>query len=224
MNEFGLGVQILNDSYGNTRKTGLGLTYAYHLDLGNAGYLSSGLTPKFYQFSINQENYFYFDNNDDVISNAKEGKMVFDIDFGLYFYNDNYYAGFSALNLLESNLNFGSNNSDDNRMLRDFLIMGGYNLSLTDNIEITPSFLAGFNSAASYIDIGAKALIKDMIWAGLSYKSINTLSFMAGVKYQKYYLGYAFDYSMNDISKYTSGTHEILMGINFGKIQNTARL
>jgi len=43
---------------------------------------------------------------------------------------------------------------------------------------------------------------------------------MLGIKIKKYYLGYAFDYTMSNIKRYTSGSHEILLGINITEGKN----
>jgi type IX secretion system PorP/SprF family membrane protein len=223
MDQYGLGVQLVNDTYGNTRKTGIGITYAYHLQLGEP-MLAFGLTPRFYQFSINQENYFYFDNNDEIISKAREGKIVFDADFGAFLYADNYTAGFSVCNLLQANLDFGNSGSGENRMLRNYLIFADYTWESSDEFHLTPSALVDINMVTSYVDIGVKAFIKNMVWAGVSYKTINSMSIMAGLKYNDYYIGYAFDYSLNPISGYSAGTHEIMLGVNFGNTDSNARL
>jgi len=39
---------------------------------------------------------------------------------------------------------------------------------------------------------------------------------MVGVKIDKLHVSYAFDYSLNDIQRISYGSHEIMIGLNFG--------
>ncbi len=51
----------------------------------------------------------------------------------------------------------------------------------------------------------------------LSYSTSDKVNFMFGVHLIKMvYAGYAYEYSLSKISKYTYGTHEIYLGINLG--------
>jgi type IX secretion system PorP/SprF family membrane protein len=220
---YGLGVALTNDYFGNTRSIGLGITYAYHIDMGNNA-MSFALTPKFSQFSMNQTNYIYFDDNDDVITNAKENKIVFDADFGLLFYFDNYSAGISINNLLEPNVSLGGNVSDENRLLRSYNLIGAYNHSFSEDIKLEPSILLSYSPLNFYYDVNVRTHVKNLFWIGAGYKQVQAFNVMFGLDYKNYRFAYSYDHNLSAISKYSSGSHEICIGIRFGESSSKSKL
>jgi hypothetical protein len=65
-------------------------------------------------------------------------------------------------------------------------------------------------------DINAKLYYSDEYWFGLSYRTNNTLVTMLGVSVNMFYFGYAFDASLGAIRNYSSGSHELMLGLRFG--------
>jgi hypothetical protein len=65
-------------------------------------------------------------------------------------------------------------------------------------------------------DIGVTYIFHEDFWAGLAYRTSKALIATVGVKYQNIYIGYAFDFTMQEIQKVTYGTHEITCAIKFG--------
>ena len=58
------------------------------------------------------------------------------------------------------------------------------------------------------------------LWGGVSVRWKDSVSLLMGVTMKsKYMLGYSFDWSLMGISKYNSGTHEIMVGYMFDKIK-----
>lgn len=220
---YGLGIALTNDYFGNTRKLGLGITYAYHIDMGNNA-LSFALSPKFSQFGMDQSDYVFFDDNDDVITNAKENKLVFDADFGLLFYSDNYSAGISISNLLEPNVSLGGNISDENRLLRTYNFMGAYNHAFSDDVKVEPSILLTYSPLHFYYDVNVRTHLKNLFWIGAGYKQIQAFNVMFGIDYKNYRFAYSYDHNLSSISKYSSGSHEICIGIRFGESTSISKL
>jgi type IX secretion system PorP/SprF family membrane protein len=63
-------------------------------------------------------------------------------------------------------------------------------------------------------DLTANFLIKEMIWAGVSYRSNSAVAAIVGVQINPQFLvSYSYDYGINLIQKYSQGSHEI--GINY---------
>lgn len=220
---YGLGLALTNDYFGNTRTLGLGITYAYHIDLGDNA-LSFALSPKFLQFGMDQSDYVYFDDNDDAISNSKENRIVFDTDFGFLFYSSNYSAGISITNLLEPNVSLGGNVSDENRLLRTFNLIGAYNHSFSEEIKLEPSILLSYSPLNFYYDVNVRTHLKSLFWIGAGYKQIQAFNIMFGIDYKNYRFAYSYDHNLSSISKYSSGSHEICIGISFGEASSISKL
>ena len=219
---YGMGLFFFNDYFGNTRYTGVGLTYAYHIDM-ESNSIAFALSPKFSQYGLNESNYIYFDDNDEAISNANEHKMNFDADFGILLYADNYEAGFSVNNLLEPNISLGDNNSRLNKILRTYNFSGKYKYILNDDFIIQPGFFLAYNTFNLYYDLNLKAKIKDLVWVGTGYKQIKALNIMFGLDYKNYSFAYSYDHYLSHLSGFSLGMHEIFLGIRINNLGSTSK-
>jgi len=220
---YGMGISLYNDNFGNTKFFNLGLTYAYHLDMGDKS-LSFALSPKLIQFGLNQSNYIYFDDNDDAITNSAEHKIVFDADFGILFYTENIQAGLSINNLMQPNISVGGNESSENKITRNFNLISTYSHEINENFRIQPSILLTYNSLNLYYDLNFRAKIKNLVWVGTGYKQVKALSIMFGVDYKNYSFAYSYDHNLSYLSGFTHGSHEIFIGIKFNKLQSKSKI
>ena len=60
-----------------------------------------------------------------------------------------------------------------------------------------------------------------MIWAGLGIRTRDAITVMAGFNYKDMLaIGYSFDITTTDLKNYSSGTHEVYLGITFGNAKN----
>lgn len=215
----GLGAFIYNDRTGLLDRTGLQLTYAYHIRI-QEGQLSFGLSANFYQFKVfvDGDHIILADDNDGTVNGNKRNLYVPDMNFGAYYMTAQYYAGFSATDLAQSSLKITRNKSSEYKALREYLLIGGYKYRVNYDLVIEPNTLLKVNEkGAIQGDFGAKALFGEDYWGGLAYRTPNSLIIMGGVKVDKFYFGYAFDYSFSQIQKYTFGTHEFMAAYRFGE-------
>lgn len=88
----GLGGYIFNDRNGPINRTGIQLTYAYHIRMKRSQ-LSFGLSGVGYQFSINQEK-LRFEEDDQFWQNSPKSLFIPDANFGVYYSDPNLYGGF----------------------------------------------------------------------------------------------------------------------------------
>ena len=49
------------------------------------------------------------------------------------------------------------------------------------------------------LDLTARVYYKDDYWAGISYRTNDAMIMMIGLKYDKFYFAYAFDFALTDI-------------------------
>ena len=65
-------------------------------------------------------------------------------------------------------------------------------------------------------DISLNALINDRVWFGAAYRSGDATSVFAGLQISNQLrLAYAYDYTISELKKFTSGSHEISLGYDF---------
>lgn len=71
------------------------------------------------------------------------------------------------------------------------------------------------SNAPLQYDLNLNVLISDIIWVGASYRSSDAIT--AILEYQvnkKLRVGYSYDYTLSE--SYSSGSHEIVIGYDFG--------
>ena len=66
-------------------------------------------------------------------------------------------------------------------------------------------------------DITARAYYKDDYWAGLSYRTGDAVILLLGLKYDRFYFAYAYDFTLTDIRSQSYGSHEITLAVKFGE-------
>jgi type IX secretion system PorP/SprF family membrane protein len=136
--------------------------------------------------------------------------------------NAKYSFGFSADQLLEASAKISSKAYQDFKMKRQYYLFGSYDFSKGTSTIIQPSFLLKMSEQFKpQLDIGATYILNQAFWAGLAYRTSGALITNIGVKYQNIFIGYAFDFTMQEIQQITYGTHEITFALKFG--DNTRR-
>jgi type IX secretion system PorP/SprF family membrane protein len=216
----GLGGYIFNDQTGLVNRTGLQLTYAYHIAI-RRGQLSFGLSGSFYQFRLDKEKIILYDPGDNLIDNFNNRMWIPDASIGVFFSDPKMYAGLSVSDLFQASLKFGSQGYDKFRLLRHYYAIGGYNFELNDYLVFEPSALIKASEVWSFqADITAKMYIHDDYWTGLSYRTGGALIVFGGLRVDKFFFGYAFDYTLSSIQKHSFGSHEFILAIKLG---DTAR-
>lgn len=219
----GVGGYLFNDSFGPTGISGVQVSGSYHLNLSADGTkLALGLSFMAFQYTLDETNLIVEDQVPDAaLTGAKQSAFVPDASFGAYAYNEFWYVGLSANNLVEFDIDLGSETSEKNSMVRHYFLHGGYIFVLSPDFKLEPSVLVkGTERSPFQADINIKGYYKNNYWAGFAYRSNKSLVSMIGLKIDKYYLGYAFDYTFSDLSNYSTGSHEIMLGINIGEQQN----
>jgi type IX secretion system PorP/SprF family membrane protein len=213
----GLGGFIYHDLNGAVERIGLQGSYAYHIFIGD-NQLSFGLSAGLFQFRIKEEDITYHDEGDMVIEEGiRKVLYVPDANFGVHYMNYKYFVGFSVNNMFQSYLKMGNQALEDFKQLRHYYILGGYRFYFSRDHELETSTLIKMTERFTIqADIGAKYYYKQDYWAGIYYRTTNTLITVVGIRYNQLYFGYAFDYSFSQIKKYSWGSHELVVALKLG--------
>jgi type IX secretion system PorP/SprF family membrane protein len=219
--KIGIGGYLYNDQNGPIGRTGLELSYAYHMFIAD-GQLSLGLSLSAYQFRVNTDD-LVTASEDRLLDEARGSMFIPDGSVGVYYTYLPFYIGVSARNLFQAAVKFGSDNSfSDYQQVRRYYLTTGYRYDMDNDFEIEPSIL--INTTESFnlqADVSIKGYYKRDYWLGFSYRTGNAFITTVGIRVDRLYFGYAFDYSLNDIQRISYGSHEIMIGLKFG--DNTRR-
>ncbi len=219
----GFGGYVFSDKNGLVQRTGFQFSYAYHMWLENNTQLSMGLAVTGYHYKINEKEINFEDPNEPWLNNdLRRGIFVPDATFGMYLLNAKYSFGFSADQLFQASAKIGDNAYKNFKMDRQYYFFGSYDLSPGSKVVIQPSFVAMMSGQLKpQADIGVTYIYDEDFWAGLAYRTSGAVIANIGIKYQNIYIGYAFDFTLQEIQRITYGTHEITFALKFG--DNTRR-
>ena len=214
----GMGGYVFSDKNGLVQRTGFQASYAYHMWLQNSTQLSWGLAVTGYHFKINEKEINFEDPTEPWLNNnLRRGIFVPDATFGVYLLNARYSLGFSADQLFEASAKIGDLAYNNFRMNRHYYLFGSYVFNPTRYAEIEPSFLVMMSEQLKpQADIGLTYIVNQAFWAGLSYRTSGAIIANLGVKKDNLYIGYAFDFTLQEIQRITYGTHEITVALKFG--------
>jgi type IX secretion system PorP/SprF family membrane protein len=223
--KMGLGGLLFTDIVGPTRRTGIYLSYAYHLKVSEKVKVSLGLTGGLLQFTVDGSKITLRDPSDLVISNGIQSVLMPDFGAGVYVYSTDkkWYVGASVPQILQNKIKFFDNSTTSlSKLATHFYASAGYKFNLNDDFKIEPSTCIKYvKPAPLQFDIGLRAIYQEKIWVGGAFRYLDAVSAMVGyVMQENVTFAYSYDFTMTNIKKYSTGTHELMIGIKFHKIKN----
>lgn len=218
----GLGTHIYTDIVGPTRRVGINLAYAYHIKIAEKTRLSLGLSAGIQQWGIDGHKLRLHDAGDDNLLIQYQTKIVPDFGAGLYVHNETWHIGFSAPQLYQSPIKLYPSGDGKGTLVTHFLLNGAYKFKINDDFKVEPSFLAKYASPAPLkVDIGARVIYQEQIWLGGGYRHNDAFTALVGFMYKNYLMiGYSYDFTTTNLKRYSTGTHELMLGLRFSKQQS----
>lgn len=214
-----LGGYVYTDIVGPTRRIGFQTSAAYHLKVSETINLSFGLSFGFNQWILDADKITPYHDDDFYFSNGLLKTFEPDGKFGLYLYHEDWYVGASIEQIFHDRLSFLETQVGSESFMEDhYYVHGGYNFQLSDDWELQPSTLIKYGPPAPLkLDVNLRATYRKMLWGGLSYRTNDAMAVLFGFRYKEVLrIGYAYDITTTDLKNYSSGSHEIMMGITFG--------
>jgi type IX secretion system PorP/SprF family membrane protein len=216
----GLGVTLITDEVGPIRNTYFTVNYAYRVNLTEKIKLSMGLKGGIVSYKASIRNLELNDPNDPVFA-GNDKRVNPNLGAGVYLYADNYYFGFSAPKLFQTTLD--EENQQGNEMRRHYYIIGGYALEINPSLVFKPTVLfKAVEGSPLSTDLTAQFLLQNKFWIGTMYRIGDALGLFANVKItEQLTVGYGYDYSLNGLSGFNNGTHEIVISYDFYKFHGS---
>lgn len=218
--EIGLGLSLFNDQTDIFSRTGLYGSYSYHLPLNSEHNIYVGLSAGVIDNKIDFSRTNVTDVNDPLLYNTNRRKVTTDATFGLSYFWQDLTVGFSVPQLLGKKINYDEDNTNVYmRLRRHFIGSVMYNFEINEDIDFIPSIMTRAAKGSPFqFDVNANFSWKDMLRAGLSYRFGYSAGMNLGVKLNNNLTaGYAYEYVISPIGKFSGGGHEIMLGYSFGK-------
>jgi len=227
----GIGLLFSKDEFGAFEKTRIQASYGVHVPLWGPYRIS--FAPRFgigntaldpgkvtLKDAADPTYAFYLADNN--------SKVSFDADFGLWFYSDKWYVGYSALQVVPNGYT-PADVSKDGMQLAHHHLTGGYNIIVMNNRDyddlesrntvVTPSAMIRYKANAPInIDLSAEIHFEQRGRFGLSWRMDNAMAIWAGVDLgHKLSFVYTYDIPTNTLNSVQSGSHEFSLTINLLK-------
>lgn len=222
----GLGVSVFSDNYGPESKVGFKISYSYIIPVSSIeSNLAMGLAFHGFQYSLDYNVLVPYDLGDPTLQEGTQTAFVPDADFGIYLYNERYTFGISANQLINIPVNIGNAEYSNNSMIRHYYIIGSYKFNLSKAIDFEPSTLIkGTEVSPLQADLNFRFIFNNRYWVSASYRTLNATIVMVGINFNNFIFGYSYDYSFGEIQHYQTGSHEIILGYNFGQVYTSNSL
>jgi type IX secretion system PorP/SprF family membrane protein len=217
----GLGLNVIFDKIGVTAHTGISGIYSYKLYFERSA-LSFGLQMGAGFYNSTNTVVKYSDNSQiDPAFQQDYHKVLPTFSFGTYYQSDRFFAGISVMDILgksiQNELYPNMSNDLNISVVSHYFFNAGYLIDVAPDIRLQPSFLLKFVVGAPLeADFNAVISLWDILAFGASYRSYASLDLLTQVKMNnRLSLGYSYEYSTNELSNFTSGSHEIVLRYQF---------
>jgi type IX secretion system PorP/SprF family membrane protein len=225
-NKMGLGISVLNEKIGVMNRNLIYGSYAYRLTVHEGGTLALGLMGGI-DNQINKFASIKVSDDESAISDPQFSQNSPNITApnfgtGVYYNTKTFYAGLAIPRMVDNHLKLSSQGANikttklDASKFTYYLTVGNV-FRLTEEVKLKANaMIKAVQNAPVQLDLGANALFREMFWGGLSYRSNSSMSIILGVQANKQLLVcYSYDYGLNQIQRYSQGSHEIVLNYLF---------
>ncbi|MEN8186657.1 MAG: type IX secretion system membrane protein PorP/SprF [Bacteroidota bacterium] len=237
----GAGGILYIDKNGNTSQTGGQISFAHHLTINdsNEQYISFGISYKFVQFKVDTSHFETYGPDADSMNDPAIGADIssFNSNFevAVLYKLENFYFSLNASNLFNKSIK--AFDDTEPKKIRNYYVYTGYVFDVNDGaFEIEPSlyfkYFESDSRSVSDINVKARKYTDDgYMWAGFNTRFINDQSFeplsispMLGLRKQKFYVAYGFQYNINEaVALNNTGTHLLTLGYDFDHSRGNSR-
>ena len=167
------------------------------------------------------------DQNDQVYLQNVNSKWDPQFGFGVMYYSDRYFVGLSSPRIMRTkyyetdSLDFVS--EPGQRM--HYFLTGGYVFDLGTYHKFKPTVLfKAVEGAPLSFDVSANFLFYEKFWLGAMYRYDDAVGVLAQYHITNdFTIGYSYDYTLTPLQDYSGGSHEIMIGYEFGNKINGVR-
>ncbi|PWA05077.1 PorP/SprF family type IX secretion system membrane protein [Flavobacterium psychrotolerans] len=209
-----MGLSFVNDVIGDVvHENNIYVDFAYVLPISDKNKLSFGLKGGVTIYDVDFAGFKYTDNlPDNAFDNVN--KTLPNVGAGTFFFSDNYYLGLSVPNLLTTKHMESKNGINYTGVEAiHYFFTGGYVFELNPNLKFKPAFMMkGVSGAPLSLDLTANFLINNLVGLGAGYRLDDSVSGLVNFYVTPTLrIGYSYDYTLSNLGKYNSGSHEIFL-------------
>jgi type IX secretion system PorP/SprF family membrane protein len=223
-NRIGVGLAVFQDQTDIINRILIQGSIAGRVKVFKDAHIGIGLTPSLMNVRIDFQKANPEVLADPHLFNQVQNRNTFDLTAGLSFTWRQLIVGFSVPQILNSRARYLSAlNATDLTLSRHYLGHVSYKFEFSrKRFFLQPTVLLKGTKNAPFQGEGNVMFgYKNIVWAGLGYRSSSNIVAMVGVGILDWVkIGYAFDYNLNKrVSTHLGGSHEVIVGVRipYGK-------
>lgn len=217
--KIGIGFQLYDDRLGIERTTGINAFYAFRFQISGSGTLSLGLQAGLLNYQANYTEVSTFQPNDPSFA-ANVSGLLPSAAAGVYYNSDKFYIGFSTPALLKTQISYNNAAQIASVTSQDLhlYLASGFVMNLNQDLALKPSvLLKAVSGAPLEVDVNANLWIQNKLSIGASYRTGDAVVGMVELQLnQQLRFGYAYDKTFSDLGTLNTGTHELMLRMEFG--------
>lgn len=212
-----MGISFTNDNIGDVvNENNIYADFAYVLPVGIESKISFGLKAGITLFDTNFDGFMLQSggSNTDPAFDENISRAFPNLGIGAFFFSNNYYLGLSAPNMLSTKHLENENGIKATGVQNvHYFFTGGVVFDIDESLKLKPAFMArSVKGSPLALDITANVLINEKLEAGLGYRLGDAMSALINFRITpELRVGYAYDYTTNNLGDYNSGSHEIFV-------------
>ncbi|MGB0199540.1 MAG: PorP/SprF family type IX secretion system membrane protein [Flavobacteriaceae bacterium] len=215
----GLGLNFYQDAIGPADESNLTADFSYTIPVNTTGtQLAFGIKGGINLLNIDYSKLRLNDGGDTAFQYNINNRLSPVVGVGLFLYNtDRWYLGLSTPNFLETTHYDDVKVSNATEKMHVFAT-AGYVFDLSANTKFKPALMAKMVAGAPLaLDGSANFLFNEKLTLGLAYRWDAAISALAAFQVSDTVLiGYTYDYGLQELANYNSGSHEIFLRFELG--------
>lgn len=208
---YSFGVNIINDDLGPKKSFDFSPYIGIKKQVGNS-FFSFSISPSFKSTTLDFGSLRFVDSSDPFNLKTKQTQSKPDFALGVSYFNDKLLLSIGAQNLSQPSFNFGLNDLS-NKEFTNLTFLGKYTISIDRDLYIEPYLLFRSDLTSYTFDVSGLATYKNKFNIGASYRHEEAIVAFLGYKFlkkNKLFIGYAFDYVINNVQAKAASSHEVV--------------
>jgi type IX secretion system PorP/SprF family membrane protein len=217
----GLGLKLYSDVTDITSRMGAFGNYSYKLKINDDMNVLFGVALGVLNNRIDFSKAVVQNADDPFLYSEPQSRSVFSADFGLGYQWQKLEVGFAMPQVLGNKIKYKNNLGENSYYNLNRRYQGSvkYVFDVVKDKEITAYpliFVSGAQGERLQYDVNAVLDWKKMGWIGVTYHSDYAVAASIGLRYKNLAVGYAYDFGISNVSKYTGASSEFLLSYTFG--------
>lgn len=216
---FGLGINILNDKYGFIQDIKATFSLSYFTQISTAK-IGIGIAPSILNEKFNSQ--WKFPQQPENILTANSQATILDLNLGSNIEINNFNLGISITHLLNPVLKFSDKVNDVGQiqLVRHYYLNAMYIYNFEKySIDIIPSILLKSSGNNLQFDINFNILNNKKFLFGVSYRNKSAVTLRASTYLNNIQIGAAYDIPINSIVRVSYGSFEFYISYCFSIVK-----